>query len=347
MAGNLRTDRSASYAAAILARAAIVAAAVVAAGLLLAAVAPSAALGPYPSLGSECGVFGEPGDEVQSNAASLGDQRAWNQDVSDAPVDPSSDAIIGYINGHGGSELHPDFGSPREYGFPYRVVGKRQKRTRVRFTAYGEESDHGKYRVPLGSPVEGGKNSDGDRHVLAYDRARCKLYELYRAFPKKSRKRWQADAGVIWDLRSAALRADGYTSADAAGLPIFPGLIRYDEVRSGRVEHAIRVTFDSTRDAWVHPGSHCAGDTDNPAAPPMGMRLRMRAGYDISGINGDARVIAEALKRYGMIVADNGSNWFFGGTSDRRWNDDNLNQLKQIPGSAFEVVRSQADVHAC
>jgi hypothetical protein len=284
---------------------------------------------------------------VGSNAASLGDQRAWNQDVSDAPVDPSSEAIIDYINEHGGSELHPDFGSPREYGLPYRVVGKRQKRIKVRFTAYGDESDRGRYRVPLGSPVEGGKNADGDRHVLAYDRARCKLYELYRAFPRRSHKRWEADSGVIWDLRSAALRADGYTSADAAGLPIFPGLVRYDEVRSGRVEHAIRVTFDSTRDAWLHPASHCAGDTPNPDAPPMGMRLRMRSGYDISTINGDARVIAEALKRYGLIVADNGSNWFFGGSSDRRWNDDNLNQLKRIPGSAFEVVRSQADVHTC
>ncbi len=292
-------------------------------------------------------MFPRPGPETRPAAASLPDQRAWNQDVSDAPVDPRSDAIIAYIDAHGGDMLHPDFGSPREYGFPYRVVGKRQRKVKVRFTAYGAESDHGKYRVPLSSPIEGGSGSDGDRHVLAYDRARCKLYELYRAFPDRHPKRWQADSGVIWDLRSAALRTDGHTSADAAGLPIFPGLVRYDEVRSGSVEHAIRVTFDSTRDAWIHPASHCAGDTASAAAPPMGMRLRLRSGYDLSGLSGDARVIAEALRRYGMIVADNGSNWFFGGTSDRRWGDEDLNQLKRIPGSAFEVIRSQAAVHTC
>jgi hypothetical protein len=243
--------------------------------------------------------------------------------------------------------LHPDFGSPREYGIPYRVVGKRQRRVKVRFTAYGAESDHGKYRIPLGAPVEGGAAADGDRHVLAYDRARCKLYELSRAFPDRRRERWRADSGVIWKLRSAALRSDGYTSADAAGLPIFPGLVRFDEARSGRIEHAIRVTFESTRDAWIHPASHCAGDSASAAAPPMGMRLRLRSGYDISGLDGDARVIAVALRRYGMIVADNGSNWFFSGTSDRRWDDEDLSQLKQIPGSAFEVVRSQAAVQAC
>ena len=201
--------------------------------------------------------------------------------------------------------------------------------------------------MPYNSPIEGGKNSDGDRHVLAYDRHRCKLYELGRAFPREKRDRWDADVGVIWNLRSAALRTDGWTSADAAGLPIFPGLVRYDEAEAGRIDHAIRVTFDVTRDAWVHPGSHCASDETSPNAPPMGMRLRMKAGYDISGMTGHARVIAEALKRYGFLVADNGSNWFFQGTSDRRWNDDNLNQLKDIPGSAFEVVRSEAEVHEC
>ncbi len=317
------------------------------AALALAAAAPSARVGPYPSLGSKCGVFPKPGGEVDANAPSLPDQRAWNQDVSAAPVHPDSDAIIARIAQTGGDELHPDFGSPREYGIPYRVVGKRARKTKVRFTAYGDESDRGPYRVPLGSPVEGGKDADGDRHVLAYDRKRCKLYELYRAFPRKAKRRWLADSGAIWDLRSAGLRPDGWTSADAAGLPIFPGLVRYDEVRSGAVEHALRVTFESTRDAWVHPASHCAGDTASAAAPPMGTRLRMRSGYDISGIDGDARVIAEALKRYGLIVADNGSNWFFQGSSDRRWNDDDLSQLKQVPGSAFEVVRSQADVHAC
>jgi hypothetical protein len=327
-------------------RAALGLALILAISLALAA-APSARPGPYPSLGSKCGVFPKPGPEVAADAPSLPDQRAWNQDISAAPVHPDSDAIIDFINANGATELHPDFGSPRAYGIPYRVVGKRAKRTRVRFTAYGDESDHGSYRVPLGSPVEGGKRSDGDRHVLAYDRARCKLYELGRAFPRNRKHRWDADVGVIWNLRSAALRPDGWTSADAAGLPIFPGLVRYDEVEAGAVEHAIRVTFEVTRDAWIHPGAHCASDETNPNAPPMGMRLRLRAGYDLSGITGEARVIAEALKRYGFLVADNGSNWYFQGTSDRRWDDENLNQLKEIPGSAFEVVRSAAEVHVC
>ena len=320
-----------------------------AAAVALLAVGPasSAERAPAQALGAKCGVFPEPGPEVPAEAASLPDQRAWNQDVSAAPLDPRSDAIIEFINSAGADALHPDFGSPREYGIPYRVVGKRTKPTKVRFTAYGDESDRGRYRVPLSTPVEGGAGGDGDRHVIAYDRARCKLYELYRAFPRRAQQRWDADSGAIWDLRSAGLRNEGFTSADAAGLPIFPGLLRYDEVRSGSVDHALRVTFETTRDAWINPASHCAGATANAEAPPMGMRLRLRAGYDTAGISGDAGVIAAALKRYGLIVADNGSNWFFQGATDRRWDDDDLNQLKQIPGAAFEVVRSQADVHVC
>ena len=305
------------------------------------AIAPSGGSVKPGSLGTKCGVFPRPGNDVAASAPSLPDQRAWNQDISGAPVDPRSDAIIAGLDG----DLHPDFGSPREYGIPYRVVGKRAKRVKVRFTAYGDESDKGKYRVPLNAPVEGGANADGDRHVVVYDKARCKLYELYRAFPQK--RRWEADSGVIWDLRSAGLRTDGYTSADAAGLPIFPGLVRYDEARAGRIDHAIRVTFETTRDAWIHPASHCAGSTQSADAPAMGTRLRLKAGYDLSGLSGAARAIAEAFKRYGMIVADNGSNWYFQGSSDPRWPDDNLNQLKAIPGSAFEVVRSQAQPHLC
>jgi hypothetical protein len=291
-------------------------------------------------------VFPKP--SVAATAPSVGSEAAWNQDISQAPVHPNSDDFIAYINDHGGDHLHPDFGSPREYGIPYAVVGRRARRIRVNFTAYGDESDHGRYRVPGRSPVEGGPGSDGDRHVLVVDRARCKLYELYRAFfRRRPRRHWNADSGVIWDLRSAGLRPDGFTSADAAGLPVFPGLARLDQVRRGAIEHAIRVTFESTRDAWIHPASHCAGDTSDPDAPPMGLRMRLRGSYDLSGFSGAARVIALALKRYGLITADNGSNWFFSGTSDHRWDDDNLNQLKSIPGSAFEVVRSAAPVHVC
>jgi hypothetical protein len=184
--------------------------------------------------------------------------------------------------------------------------------------------------------------------VLVVDRSRCVLYELYRAFFRDGpQPHWDADSGAEWDLRSAARRPDSWTSADAAGLPIFAGLVRYDEVASGRLEHAIRVTFDSTRDAWVHPASHCAGDTASAAAPAMGTRLRLRRGYGLGGFSGAARTIALAMKRYGLIVADNGSNWYFSGSSDRRWDDANLDQLKRIPGSAFEVVRSAAPAHAC
>jgi hypothetical protein len=300
--------------------------------------------GPYPALG-KCPVF--PESVAPAGAPSAADQTAWNQDVSGAPIHPSSEDIIARINATGGDDLHPDFGSPREYGFPYSVVGRKQKRVRVKFTAYGDESDRGRYRVPPKALVEGGQKSDGDRHVLSFDRGRCLLYELYRAFFRKGKRRWEADSGVIWNLRSAKLRPDGWTSADAAGLPVFPGLVGYDEARKGTIDHAIRVTFSSTRDAWIHPASHCAGDTNDADAPPMGMRLRLRPGYDLSGLSGEARAIAVALKRYGMIVADNGSNWFFSGTSDRRWNDENLNQLKDIPGSAFQVVRSAAPVHVC
>ncbi|MEX2108172.1 MAG: hypothetical protein WD827_04710 [Solirubrobacterales bacterium] len=305
------------------------------------------ALGPYPDLGG-CPVFPDPPASLSPRAPSLPNQAAWNQDISKAPIARNSGATIAYINAHGGSFLHPDFGSPRPYGFPYSVVGTGQSMLPVRYTAYGSESDRGPFPIPLNAPVEGGRGSDGDRHVLAIDRARCTLYELYRAFPMHGGgAHWNADSGVEWDLRSTELRPDSWTSADAAGLPIFPGLIRFDEVATGHVDHAIRVTFDSTRDAWVHPASHCAGDTSNPNAPAMGTRLRLKAGYGLGRFRGAAKVISTALKRYGMIVADNGSNWFFGGTSDRRWDDENLNQLKRIPGSAFQVVKSRARPHLC
>jgi hypothetical protein len=313
-----------------------------------AALLPSAsAIGPYPGLGG-CPVFPDPPRSLSPRAASLPDQRAWNQDVSRAPLHPRSRRIIAYINAHGGNMLHPDFGSPRIYGMPYAVVGAGQRKLPIRYTAYGSESDPGPFPVPGTAPVEGGRRAGGDRHVLVVDRSRCMLYELYRAFFKRSpRPHWNADSGVSWNLRSRALRRDGYTSADAAGLPIFPGLVRFDEIRRGRIDHAIRVTFDSTRDAWVHPASHCAGDTRDRDAPAMGTRLRLRLGYPLGRFTGAAKVIARALKRYGVITADNGSNWYFQGTSDRRWPDDNLNQLKSIPGSAFQVVRSAARPHSC
>jgi len=303
------------------------------------------AVGPYPDLG-DCSVFPDPPASLSPRAPSLPNQAAWNQDISKAPVARNSTAVISYIDSQGGDFLHPDFGSPRPYGFPYAVVSAGQPFLPIHYTAYGSESDRGPFPVPTNAPVEGGRGSDGDRHVLTVDRSRCVLYELYRAFPQRDGgAHWNADSGARWDLNSTALRPDSWTSADAAGLPIFPGLVRYDEAAAGLVEHAIRVTFESTRDAWVHPASHCAGDS--ASAPPMGMRLRLRAGYGLGGFSGPAKAIAEALKSYGMIVADNGSNWFFSGTSDRRWDDENLNQLKRIPGSAFQVVKSAARTHVC
>jgi hypothetical protein len=309
--------------------------------------APAHAVGPYPDLGS-CQVFPDPPPSLSPTAPSLPDEAAWNQDISHAPVAPNSAATIAYIDAHGGNLLHPDFGSPRAYGFPYVVVGAGQPRLPIHYTTYGNESDPEPFPIPTGAPVEGGAHSDGDRHVIAVDRAGCTLYELYRGFFSHSgRPHWNADSGTRWDLSSTALRPDSWTSADAAGLPIFPGLVRYDEAASGHIDHAIRVTFDSTRDAWVHPASHCAGDTAAPDAPAMGTRLRLKAGYGLGGFSGGARTIAETLKRYGMIVADNGSNWYFSGSSDRRWDDENLDQLKRIPGSAFQVVRSAARTHVC
>ncbi len=308
---------------------------------------PAGALGPYPDLGP-CPVFPDPPASTPVNSPSLPTQAAWNQDISKAPRDPRSAAYIAYIDGHGGDRLHPDFGSPRPYGFPFAVVGPGQRQLPVNYTAYGDESDRGPFPVPAGAPIEGGNGSDGDRHVLAVDRGTCTLYELYRAtYKPRPRPHWNADSGVAWDLTSFALRPEGWTSADAAGLPIFPGLVRYDEAAAGKVEHAIRVTFESTRNAYLHPAVHCAGDSDSASAPPMGLRLRLKAGYGLGGFSGPARAVAEAMKRYGLIIADNGSNWYFSGSSDSRWDDENLNQLKRIPGSAFEVVKSATAAHVC
>jgi hypothetical protein len=309
--------------------------------------APASAAVPDPSLGG-CQVFPNPPAGTPANAKSLPTQAAWNQDISKAPRDPRSNAYIAYINSHGDQKLHPDFGSPRTYGIPFAVVGPDQPRLPINYTAYGSESDPGPFPIPANAKVEGGGGSDGDRHTLAVQTGSCMLYEIYRSFYEPTpAPHWIADSGVSWDLSSDALHPEGYTSADAAGLPILPGLVRYDEVATGRVDHAIRLTVESTRDAWIHPAVHCAGDTPKAAAPPMGLRLRLKARYGLGKFSGPAKVIATALKRYGMIVADNGSNWYISGATDSRWKDGNLDQLKRIPGSAFEVVKSAAGIHTC
>jgi hypothetical protein len=265
----------------------------------------------------------------------------WGVDVSALPVDPNSADYIAHILGNSTTDtdkLHADFGGGGAYGIPYVTVPGSEAGVPVDFTAYGAESDPGPYKIPLGAPVEGGPGSDGDRHVLAIDRDNCILYELYRAFPRSSS--WDADSGVDWDLRSSALRTPTWTSADAAGLPIFPGLVRYDEIAAGAINHALRFTVRRTQAGYVLPATHWAPTCTSscPDAPPMGLRLRLRAGFDISGFTGQSRVILEALKKYGMIVADNGSNWFISGAADSRFDDHDLNQLKTVPGTAFEVV---------
>jgi hypothetical protein len=257
----------------------------------------------------------------------------WNQDVSGLPASSMSSVYVASI-GVGG-HLHPDFGGGGAYGIPY-VTVHGQAPVGVNFTAYGDESDPGPYPVPVSAPVEGGASSDGDRHVLAVDTDHCRLYEMYRAFPTAGH--WNADSGAVFDLRSNALRPDGWTSADAAGLAIFPGLVRYDEVASGAIHHALRFTVSRTQRGYIHPATHWASSSSDATLPPMGLRLRLKASFDTSGFHGQARVVLDALKRYGMIVADNGSSWYITGAADPRWNDTDLGQLKTVPGSAFEVV---------
>jgi hypothetical protein len=256
---------------------------------------------------------------------------AWNTDISAYPVDPRSDAYIASINQEA-EYLHADFGADPTYGIPYVEVDQSQPFVPITFTDYGDESDPGPYPIPKDAPVEAG----GDQHVLVVDTGNCRLYEMYDA--EYNGKGWNAGSGAVFDLRSNDLRPEGWTSADAAGLPIFPGLVRYDEVEAGTINHALRFTVDQSQAAYIHPATHYASDDDDPNLPPMGLRLRLKADTDISGNTGMSQVILEALKTYGMIVADNGSSWFISGATDLRWDDDDLNQLKAVPGDAFEAV---------
>jgi hypothetical protein len=265
---------------------------------------------------------------------------ALNQEVSRAPVDPNSDSYIASIglSGH----LHPDFGTNRHYGIPFQVVARKQPKVPVRFTEFGEESDPGPYPIPPNAPVEGAGEA-GDRHVLVLQEGSCKLYELYSA--SRAAKGWDAGAGAVFNLRSNALRPEGWTSADAAGLPIFPLLARYPEVHAGQIDHALRMTVQRTQRGYIHPATHFASSASDPSLPPMGLRLRLKASFSLAGYDGESLVILTALKRYGVIVADNGSNWYISGAPDRRWDDANLEQLKNVPGSAFEAVQSGPILH--
>ena len=257
------------------------------------------------------------------------------------PVDPNSANLIASIGLNTG--LHPDFGTVfngAPNGIPYVVVSGAQARVPITFTAFGSESDPGPYPVPTNAPIEGGSNSNGDRHVLVIDRDNWKLYELGRAFPIAGGVSWNADCGAIFDLNSNVLRPAGWTSADAAGLPIFPGLVRYDEVvEQGLVAHALRMTVQTSRRGYVDPARHFASSNTNPNLPPMGMRVRLKASFDISAYSPRIQVILRAMKKYGMIVADNGSNWYISGAPDPRWNDSELATLSSVKGSNFEAVQ--------
>lgn len=243
------------------------------------------------------------------------------------------------INAIGASAgLHPDFSAAGSYGIPYNIVGSSTPRTTVTFQ-YDSESDHVGYPIPANPLIEGGS----DRHLLMVDTNACRLYELYDA--AKTAAGWTAGSGATWDLTSNALRPDGWTSADAAGLPILPGLVRYDEVAAGAIDHAIRFTAPRTCAGHIYPARHDAGSGSCATYPPMGLRLRLKAGTDISGFGAQARVVLQALKRYGMILADNGSPFYITGAPDSRWNDDVLHTLGQLHGSDFEVVDASGFVN--
>jgi hypothetical protein len=264
----------------------------------------------------------------------------WNQDVSGLDLHPDSDAFIDRIGRF--DTVHPDFGTEWEgapIGIPFVVVPGTQPLVPIEFVAYGDESDPGPYPVPPDAPIEGGPESDGDRHTLVLDGDACILYELYRAFPIDGGASWEADSGAVWDLSINDSHPATWTSADAAGLPVFPGLVRYEEVvEQGELTHAVRFTVSESQNGFIPPASHYASDITDADAPPMGLRLRMKASYDCSAMSSEAQVVCAGLKKYGMIVADNGSNWYLSGAPDPRWDDDALGDLKTIEGDAFEVV---------
>jgi hypothetical protein len=263
----------------------------------------------------------------------------WNIRVDQAPVHPRSSQIVRSIGLD--DTLHPDFGSGRyegaPIGIPYTTVGKRQKKRRVSFE-YADESDRGPYPIPPGAPIEGGRSGDGDRHVIVVDRSRCRLFELFSAFPRNGGRSWRAGSGAIWNLRSNKMRPAGWTSADAAGLPILPGLARYEEIRRGRIDHALRFTVSRSRRAYVYPARHFASSDTNPNLPAMGQRLRLKSSFDTSRFPRQSRIVLNALKRYGMIVADNGSDWYISGSPNSGWSNDDLRALKGVEGRNFEVV---------
>ena len=296
--------------------------------------APSDGLGPGPDLIPDLGAGGS-----LHGRRPFPPDNPWNQDISALAVDPLSATLIASCGIRG---LHPDFGTTwngAPNGIPYVVVAGSQGRVPVSF-GYADESDPGPYPIPPDAPIEGGASGTGDRHVLVVDWDNWKLYELFDAHPVNGGASWTAGSGAIFDLGSNALRPAGWTSADAAGLPIFPGLVRFDEVvQRGEIHHALRFTCPRTRRAYVHPARHWASADPSPSLPPMGMRVRLRADFDLTPFPAEVRVILTALKRYGMFLADNGSGWYVSGAPDPRWDDSRLAALKQVSSANFEVVQ--------
>jgi hypothetical protein len=283
---------------------------------------------PQPPVIADCAVF--PSNNI------------WNRRIDRLPLDANSAQYVVTIGAD--KPLVPDFGSGLfqggPIGIPFIVVSN-QPFVPIVFTDYGDESDPGPYPVPAQAPIEGGPQSRGDRHVLTLDRDNCILYELYNAFPQPDGS-WNASSGAIFALTSNALRPAGWTSADAAGFPIVPGLVRYDEVASGQIRHAIRFTVPQTRRAYVWPATHFASSLTDAKYPPMGQRFRLRADFDMSGFSPQNQVILRALQQYGMTIADNGSSWFISGAPDERWDNDSLRELRGVHGSDFEAVDSSS-----
>ena len=263
----------------------------------------------------------------------------WNTSIANLPVDKNSSAYISSIGNTVG--LHADFGSGlyqgQPIGIPYVVVPANQPGVKISTFLYDDESDHALYPIPANPPIEGGASSKGDRHILIVREGECKLFEVGNAYPNTDGS-WRVGAGAIWDLKSNALRPNTWTSADAAGLPILPGLIRHDEVAAGAINHAIRFTADITQTAFIWPARHQAGSSSATTVPPMGARFRLKAGFNTASFPKDVRVILEALKTYGLILADNGSNWFLSGTQDEAWDNYVLSSISQVKGSNFEAV---------
>ncbi|SDN29133.1 Copper amine oxidase N-terminal domain-containing protein [Paenibacillus sp. yr247] len=261
----------------------------------------------------------------------------WNTDISNYPVHSNSAGFIASIGVN--TKMHADFGTVWEgapIGIPYTIVNGDQPKVNVTFTDYADESDPGPYPIPTNAPIEGGSASDGDRHVIVVDKSNHLLYELYNAHPAGDG--WTASNGAKWDLTSNTLRTKYWTSADAAGLPIFPGLVRYEEAAAGEINHALRFTVQKTQRGFVAPATHYASTSTDPNRPPMGLRLRLRSDFDVSGFTKTNQAILRALQKYGMIVADNGSDLYLSGAPNLLWDDEDLHNLGKLKGSDFEVV---------